>query len=633
MRPGQTVSAALAMIWLLPITLLIFIILAGLWLLLTPELARLAQRNWQQRQTLLARQTALAERSDDLDKVLQAFRRVRSTRSRESFDKCAAHIQAARSQLKKAAQPAGVYAQIPAGQAPALFFLNQWQQAAYVPRNSLRLRAAHKALQAATSNLDAAETEWNNLNASAERLRVTCQKLTVRKLPHLRDGLDELAAHDLQLSDLNSRLGDLTQEALRIEESLRLRPDAPIRLLDELDVELDKLELALDALTAELDGLERSRQQMDKEMQAARERLAVVGAQPVALNDSRAFLQRAELLLQEAAQLRQQRQWQAATERVAVSQKLADLVTTLNEVDQSLAQISAVQHQSRFSQAIDNLANQYNVTFHEAHVLLLGPERGALTELGRRIGRSAADLAAIREEARALLASHQSDLRRAQQQAESAGQHLTRAWQGAQGLVLLHQDPLNESYASLNLQRTAAEGRPAELEAYVTAANNLADRLQGVEKAVRGQLSRIEPILSALPDHVAYAERQAARWPCLGGALSKVQECADRAHKLRQEMLTRGRLEDTMHDMEQIKGLATIAYRTNQRSETLVDRLHKLEADIDACLATTRLPAEQQSAARYMVQYHRDKAHTTTDPNQALDSLQEAYRFARQLVA
>jgi hypothetical protein len=88
-----------------------------------------------------------------------------------------------------------------------------------------------------------------------------------------------------------------------------------------------------------------------------------------------------------------------------------------------------------------------------------------------------------------------------------------------------------------------------------------------------------------------------------------------------------------MHDMEQIKGLATIAYRTNQRSETLVDRLEKLEADIEACLAAARMPTEQQNAARYMVQYHRHAAHTAADPNHALESLQEAYRFARQLIA
>lgn len=619
------------MIWLLPISLLFFIILAALWLLLAPEWARWAQRNWQQRQALLARQAALTRRSDELDHVLQAFRRVRSTRSRESFDKCTAHIQAARSQLKKTwPLHSAVYTQVPAGQTPALFFLNQWPQVAYVPRNSLRLRAVHKALQAATTSLDTAETEWSNLNASAERLRVTCQKLTVRKLPHLRDRLDELAGYGMLLSDLNSRYSVLAHEAARIEESLRLRPDAPIRLLDELDVDLDKLELDIDALAAELDGLDRNRQQLDKNILAVQEELTKVGAQPIALSDSRAFLQRAELLLQEAGQLRQQRQWEAAAERVAVSQKLAALVTTLNEVDQALNPIGAVQHQSRFTQAIENLSTQYNITLHEAHILLLGPERGALTDLGRRIGRTTSDLAAIREEARALLANHQSDLRRVQQQVDGAAQHLATAWQGAQGLVLLHQDPLNENYASLNLQRTAAEGRPAELEAFVTAANNLADRLQGVEKAVRGQLARIEPILSALPDHVAYAQRQAARWPCLGGALAKVQECADRAHKLRQEMLTRGRLEDTMRDMEQIKGLAAIAYRTNQRSETLVDRLHKLEADIEACLAATPATAEQ-AATRYMVQYHRDKAHTTTDPNQALDALQEAYDFAKKL--
>ncbi len=627
------------MIWLIPIIfVLVFIILAALGLLLVPEWARLAERNLQQRQTLLTESEELTQRANHLDTRVQAFRKARSTRSRTSYEACVQHIQSARSQLKNVtAIQSWPFGRVPEGQSPEMFFGKNPAHLLHVPRNKYRLRQVWQALQAAKASLDSADIAWATLNSSAEQLRADCHTLLSRTLPNLRERLDTLAAQELQLDDFNTRFKQCLQETHQIEESLRMQPDTPIRLLDELAVDLDRWKLTIEQLATDLEGVDRGYRQTDAALLKARQRLALIPSLATGdgpqLMDSRAFSQRAEALLREAEAFRRQLLWDTAVARAAVSEKSSNLVLALNSVTQVLNQLNDIKHRSRFSQAIENLATRYNTTLHNAHVLLLSQERDTPNDLGQRLTNTTQLLIDLAEDGRALLANHQSDLHRTEQQAAAALRQLQVAWQAAQTVVPLHQDPLNSKVAHVIVQQTATAGHPAELEGFISAANSLTDRLHVVEKTVRGQLEQVDALLGALPDQWAFAQRQAARWACLAEDQANVQTCIAQAHTRREQLSARGRLDETLRDIEEINALVKTVQLVNQRIETWADRLDKLEEDIAACQQAAQAGAGQDTPTQYMINYHRDRARASGKPEQALVELQEAYRFARQMLS
>lgn len=626
------------LLWLLIIFILLCGLLTALWLLLIPEWGRWAHRHWQERQQLWTRRQAVAEAAQRLARVLPAFRRVRAQRARATYERCMAGLKEVEGHLTTLqALDSLPFTFIPAGQTTFAFFESHLSHLVHVPRVAYRLRPLRRALAAAEKTLLEVERGWEELHQRARELLQLAREMEARRLPALQSLLASTRQQEIGVDDWAAQTQQLHHQLHSIAESLRLEPRAPIPLLDEMEQQLERLQQDFDTLGVQLENVERERQKLDRvlieaeqQAQALQRTLTTEGEG----NELAPLLQSAQEYLREARQMRAHRHWPAAEARALVGWRWLELAAAVRRLNQALPRVQAFHHLARYTGEIEGLTRQRDQAVQEIYRHLLPQERTSLPALAQRLGEAAESVASLERAVLGLLASCQRETRRAEQQMETAWQEAEEAWRAAQQVALLHEDPLQERYARLQLHREAARTNPAGAAEFVNEAETVTELLRAAERQVRERLRQAEEALSRLPRQLKEARALAGNWLCLTSYVMRIETCLQQARDQREGVLTLGRLADTLSRLEQVN---TLGLRATQAAQTVAEeakKLGQLQREIDKCLeAAGRQPAEGDDNLRYMIELYRDKARRAQEVRHALDALREAHRFATRLLA
>ncbi len=625
-------------LWLIIIFMLLCGLLVALALLLIPEWGRWAHHNWRERELLLQRRQVVIDIAQRLEKVLPAFRRVRAQRARATYEQCMAGLQEVRARLVELqALDKLPFTFIPAGHDLFVFFETHLLHLLYIPRVAYRLRPLRRALADAEKRLLEVERGWEELHQRAREVRQLAQEMAARRLPALDTLMEAAQRHEIGVDDFAAQTQQLQQQLHSIEESLRLDPHAPIPLLDEMEQQLDQIQQDLDTLGVQLEGVERERQKLDKVLMEAERQVQAL--QPAltaqeAGNELVTLVERAQVSLREARQMRAHRHWPAAEARALVGLRWLELAGAVRRLNQALPDVQAYHHLARYSAEIEALTRQRDQAVQEIYRRLLPQERLALPALAQQLAEATESVAGLERAVWGLLASCQQEMRRAEQQVENAWRQAEEAWQTAQQVVLLHEDPLQERYAQLQLQREAIRAHPAGRGDFVQAAEELTELLRAAERQERDQLRQAEETLRRFPQRLEAVRALAGRWPCLAVHGVKIEAYLKQAQEQREGVLTLGRLTDTVRGLERVNNLGLLATREAQTAAEQATQLDQLRREIDKCLAAAgQLPTGGDATLRYMIDYNRNQARQARDAKQALEALREAHRFATQLLA